>query len=102
MAGGKEGGGAFESGGQWPGACGGGHCGDLGLRGCAVGMCRRRLRSWQIPIKIVIMIIIIIIILIVIVTMMMVQSPAWLVDADNMPGSVSSRRFRIMAGQVRG
>ena len=58
MAGGKEGGGAFESGGQWPGACGGGHCGDLGLRGCAVGMCRRRLRSWQIPIIIIIIIII--------------------------------------------
>ena len=55
MAGGKEGGGAFESGGQWPGACGGGHCGDLGLRGCAVGMCRRRLRSWQITTLIIIL-----------------------------------------------
>ncbi len=38
----------------------GDHRGDLGLRGCAVGMCRRRLRSWQVPIIIVIMIIIII------------------------------------------
>ena len=31
-----------------PGACGGNHRDDLGLRGCAVGMCRRRLRSWLI------------------------------------------------------
>ena len=54
----------------------GDHRGDLGLRGCAVGMCRRRLRSWQVPIIIVIMIIIIIL-LTVIVTMIMVQSPAW-------------------------
>jgi hypothetical protein len=77
MEGGKGGGeGAFGVGdkarGMW-----GDHRGDLGLRGCAVGMCRRRLRSWQTPIIIVIMIIIIIIVLIVIVTMMMVQSPAW-------------------------
>jgi hypothetical protein len=55
---------------------------------------------------IVIMIIVIIIILIVIVAMMMVQSPAWPglnnSGADNMPGSVSSGRFWIMAGQVGG
>ena len=75
MEGGKGGARGFRSGGQWPGACEGGHCGDLRLRGCAVGMCRRRLRSWLIPIIIVIMIIITIIL--VIVTMMMVQSPAW-------------------------
>jgi hypothetical protein len=55
----------------------GGHRGDLGLRGCAVGMCRRRLRSWQVPIIILVIMIIIIIILTVIVTMIMVQSPAW-------------------------
>ena len=48
MEGGKGGARGFRSGGQWPGACEGGHCGDLRLRGCAVGMCRRRLRSWLI------------------------------------------------------
>ena len=59
MEGGKGGARGFRSGGQWPGAGEGGHCGDLRLRGCAVGMCRRRLRSWQIPIIIIIIIIII-------------------------------------------
>jgi hypothetical protein len=55
MEGGKGGARGFRSGGQWPGACEGGHCGDLRLRGCAVGMCRRRLRSWQITILIIIL-----------------------------------------------
>ena len=45
-----------RSGGQWPaGGMWGDHRDDLGLRGCAVGMCRRRLRSWQITILIIIL-----------------------------------------------
>ena len=77
MEGGKGGGKGLSEWGTMARGMRGDHCGDLGLRGCAVGMCRRRLRSWQTPIIIVIMIIIIIIVLIVIITMMMVQSPAW-------------------------
>ena len=52
--GGREGAGGVGGNGP-PGACGGNHRDDLGLRGCAVGMCRRRLRSWQITILIIIL-----------------------------------------------
>jgi hypothetical protein len=47
MEGGKGGRGAGGVGGNGPpGGMWGDHRDDLGLRGCAVGMCRRRLRSW--------------------------------------------------------
>jgi len=49
MEGGKEGReGAGGVVGNGPGGMWGNHRDGLGLRGCAVGMCRRRLRSWQI------------------------------------------------------
>lgn len=47
MEGGKEGReGAGGVVGNGPGGMWGNHRDALGLRGCAVGMCRRRLRSW--------------------------------------------------------
>ncbi len=64
MEGGKEGReGAGGVVGNGPGGMWGNHRDALGLRGCAVGMCRRRLRSWQITISIIIIIIIAIIIM---------------------------------------
>jgi hypothetical protein len=46
MEGGKGGGKGLSEWGTMARGMWGDHYGDLGLRGCAVGMCRRRLRSW--------------------------------------------------------
>jgi hypothetical protein len=65
MEGGRGGGGGKGRAEWWAMARGmwGDHRDDLGLRVCAVGMCRRRLRSWQITILIIIIIATIIILI---------------------------------------